>query len=507
RKTSLTLLGMYMYTPGEGTASQYPRVGTLSLDPYGRISRSTFIGEPNWNKMGEKDAMFEYQFKHEFNKFINFSQTFRWEDSDRHQEDTYLRTGALTPTISPVQPMNYYTNTNTIGMDARLFGKFNIGSTTHTWIVGSDFRHYDYSSHYVYDKTTSPSVNVYEPSCNYTPCYTWNHAGCQINGWEYNTSYFQEGVYFQDQIKWKGLSVILGGREDWVNYQLGTNAGYTNINTSNVKTLTYSTPWAPQHAFTWRAGLIYQFKFGLAPYFSYSTSFIPQAGTRNYLLQPFSPLTGKQMEAGLKYKVPNKEIMLTAAAFHIDENHYLITDLEHPNYSADAGRVRSQGFEVAANANVTKNLRVLASYSYTDMRYAKTNLSATRFSLATSALYGNVVSESGMAVPYVPRNMMSAFVDYTFPSHIMKGFGVNFGARYTGFTYADNVESFKTRPYILFDAGAHFDFGQAFPALKGLRAQLAMSNLANTYYETRCDHYVCYLGQGRRVYGNLTYNW
>lgn len=508
-KTSLTLTGMYMYTPGEGTASQYPRIGTLSPNPNGQISRSTFLGEPSWNNNGNKDAMFEYQFKHNFNKYINFSQVFRWEDSDWHQQNTYLRTGALTNTTAPVQPMDYHTNTNTIGMDARFFGKFNTGPIKHTWIVGSDFRQYKYNSNYSYDYTSTPSVNIYSPSYNYSPCFTWNHAGCQLMGAVYNSSYFQEGVYFQDQMKWKGLSILLGGREDWVNYQLGTNESYSNENSSNVKTLTTSKPWAPQpqHAFTWRAGLIYQFKFGLAPYFSYSTSFIPQAGSRNYLLQPFSPLTGKQLEAGFKYKVPSRDILITAAAYHIDEDHYLISDLEHTNYSTDAGRVKSQGFEVAVNANITKNLKVITSYSYTDIRYAKSNKTAKRYDLATSSSYGSNVSQNGMSVPYVPRNMFSFFADYMIPDHMTKGLGVNFGARYTGFTYADNVESFKTRPYVLFDAGIHYDFSHTSSLLTGLKAQVSLSNLANTYYETRCSATVCYLGQGRRVYGNLTYNW
>lgn len=76
KKTSLTLLGMYMYTLGEGVGTQYPAIGTLFPSTYGHISRSTFIGEPNFNKMSDKDAMFEYQFKHNFNKYINFSQAF-----------------------------------------------------------------------------------------------------------------------------------------------------------------------------------------------------------------------------------------------------------------------------------------------------------------------------------------------------------------------------------------------------------------------------------------------
>ncbi|WP_257006375.1 TonB-dependent siderophore receptor [Acetobacter syzygii] len=506
-KTSLSLLGMYMYTPGEGVASQYPRVGTLFPDPSGRtISRSTFLGEPNWNTMSDKDAMFEYQFKHKFNKYINFSQVFRWENSDRNQRTTYWD-GNLSTSEIALQPNLYHTNTNTVGMDARLFGEFSVGNVKNTWIVGSDFRQYKYNSNYMIDNN-EPTLDVYNTRYDYSPCFTWNHGGCQLNGYVYNSSYFQEGVYFQDQIKWKGLSILLGGREDWVNFKIKDNKSYTNQNTDNVKTLLSDNTKTPEpaHAFTWRAGLVYQFKFGLAPYFSYSTSFIPQI-SRNYQGQPFAPLTGSQLEAGIKYKFPHKDILLTAAAFHINEDHYLITDLVHPNFSADAGRVRSQGFEVAANANVTKNLKVVASYTYTDIRYAKSNLTDQRYNPHTSSFYGNDISESGMSVPDIPRNMFSFFADYTFHSSVMRGFGVNFGSRYTGFTYADDVESFKTRPYVLFDAGAHYDFGQAISTLKGLRMQLSMSNLANTYYETMCSHGVCYLGQGRRVYGNLTYNW
>ncbi|MGY6768875.1 TonB-dependent siderophore receptor [Komagataeibacter sp. NFXK3] len=509
-KTSLTLTGMYMYTPGEGTASQYPRIGTLSPNPNGQISRSTFLGEPSWNNNGNKDAMFEYQFKHKFNKYINFSQVFRWENSNWNQQDTYLKTGTLTDTTAPLQPMDYHTNTNTVGMDARFFGKFNTWSLNHTWVVGSDFRQYNYNSQYSYDYTSNPSVNLYRPNYSYSPCFTWNHAGCQLTGAVYNSIYFQEGIYFQDQIKWKRLSILLGGRQDWVNMKYKADSTSTNENTENVKVsqdyLSTDKP-QPQSAFTWRSGLIYNFNFGLAPYFSYSTSFVPQIGSTNYQGHPFSPLTGKQLEAGLKYKVPNKDILLTAAAFHINEDHYLISDLEHTNYSTDAGRVKSQGFEIAANANITNDLKIIVSYSYTDIRYAKSNLTAKRYNPITSESYGNALSQEGMTVPYVPRNMFSFFSDYMLPNNFIKGLEVNFGARYTGFTYTDNVESFKTRPYILFDAGVHYDFGQTIPFLRGLTAQVAMSNLANTYYETRCSKTVCYLGQGRRIYGNLTYNW
>lgn len=91
KKTSLTLLGSYMYTPGTGitTAAHYPVVGTLIDGPNGRIARSTFLSTPNWNANSATDAMFEYQFNHNFNKFVNFSQTFRWEKSDFNGKETF----------------------------------------------------------------------------------------------------------------------------------------------------------------------------------------------------------------------------------------------------------------------------------------------------------------------------------------------------------------------------------------------------------------------------------
>nr|WP_301273337.1 TonB-dependent siderophore receptor [Acetobacter okinawensis] len=511
QKTSLTLLGSYTYTPGTGEAEggQYPVQGTLVTDGYPRISRKTFLGFQNYNESSVKDAMFEYQFEHKFNKYIKFSQIFRWEKSEYSGNYAYYDGSVSADDLSYeyLVPYHQHMVTNSEALDSRLYGKLKTGPVTHTWVVGSDFRNYENSQ----DPTNSLediAVNVYNPTASsYTPCMNVSsYSGCGVhyNPSQYN--YFQEGIYFQDQIKWRKLSVLWGGREDWVNYSYSAST-YSNINSSNVETKTASSSAGPmpQHAFTWRAGLVYQFKFGLAPYFSYSTSFVPQNST-NWLGQPFAPLTGKQFEVGLKYKVPNKNILLTASAFHILEDHYLISDLVHGG-SEDAGSVKSQGFELSAHANITKDLRVIASYSYTDIRYAKTNKTAKRYNLNTSSSYGAVVSQEGMSVPYVPRNMFSVFADYMLPSSVVKGVGINGGIRYVGFTYVDNVESFKSPAYLLFDIGAHYDLGEATPILKGLKAQLAISNLTNKYYTTSCSDSVCYLGQGRRVYGNLTYNW
>lgn len=498
KKTSLTLIGSYAYTPSAGLnlGGQYPPRGTLITDGYQRIARSTFVGLTNWNKQSYRDAFFEYQFHHKFNKYFNVSQSFRWEKGSYDRKDSYWdgQVNAGTPEVQYYRPEIRKFSTESVVFDTRFYGSFNIGNVYNTWIVGSDFRNFDNRQINI-NSTTDYIINVYNPQeTKYTPCLSLSK--CSIRGYDDTYSYFQEGVYFQDQIKWKRLSVILGGRQDWF------NETYKGV---DYPTGTDNYQPHSQSAFTWRAGIVYETHFGLAPYFSYATSFTPQNST-NWQGQLFAPLQGKQLEAGLKYKVPNQDIMLTAAAFHIDEDHYLMNDLVHTGYSEDAGRVRSQGFEVSANANITRNLKLLASYSYTDIRFAKNNLTAATRNPYTGTA-GALVSEEGKVVPQVPRNMFSIFADYTLPSTLVKGIGVNWGMRYVGYTYATNVESFKTPPYILFDIGAHYDFGAATSVLRGLKAQLSMSNLTNKYYITSCGNNACYLGQGRRVYGNLTYNW
>ncbi len=512
RDTSLTLLGMYMYTPGDAAnPAYYPLQGTLITDGFKRIPRSNYLGLPNWNTRGEKDGMFEYQFHHKFSKYINFSQVFRYENSNYNARNIYFD-GSGSANQVYVQPNWWIQKYETEALDTRLDGKLKTGPLNHTWVVGSDFQNYHYTLPWWIDGTPGAidvPVNIYNPNPSYTPCYsTAPSAGCAGSRSLSRNDYFQEGVYFQDQIKWKRLSVLLGGRQDWVNYNAhSSTTRFSNVGGASIsKHRTYNRSPEPQSAFTWRAGILYNFDFGLTPYFSYATSFVPQYST-NRFGQPFAPLAGKQLEVGLKYKVPNKDILLTASAYHIMEDHYLISDPVNQNFQTDAGRVKSQGFEISANANITKNLRLIASYSFTDIRFGKSNLTDQRYNPYTGNYYGNALPETGHAVPYVPRNMASGFFDYTFPKHILDGFGVNWGARYIGYTYIDNVESFKTKPYLLFDIGAHYDFEKAFSSLKGLRAQLAVSNLTNKYYITSCDTFECYLGQGRRIYGNLSYKW
>src|SRR5439155_7281318 len=99
----------------------------------------------------------------------------------------------------------------------------------------------------------------------------------------------QLGTYIQDQIRFGSFTLVLSGRNDWVSTSQGDRTtGATLLQRDDSK-------------FSGRAGLIYNFDNGLAPYVAYATSYNPVIGL-NPSNQLFLPETGEQAEIGLKYQ-------------------------------------------------------------------------------------------------------------------------------------------------------------------------------------------------------------
>src|SRR5690606_18616881 len=124
---------------------------------------------------------------------------------------------------------------------------------------------------------------------------------------------YQTGVYLQDQIKIDRLSILLGGRYDW---------SRTVSDTTDLATSAVSSTKTSAKAFTGRAGLIYNFDNGVAPYISYAESFEPQSGTGPDG-NPFDPLEGRQVEIGVKYQPTGTNALYSVAAFDIRRKNML----------------------------------------------------------------------------------------------------------------------------------------------------------------------------------------
>lgn len=478
-KTDLTFIGQYNWTPVMDSSQMVPAAGQIFPGKFEKFSPHIYMGDPGFTDSYTNSYFFEYIFNHKFNRFLKFSQNFRYEHS--HDLFAALFPQQLQPGTSIVGRTGAVDGSKGFSalLDNHLQGDFSTGPVKHTVLIGYDFRVQETSSYYRFG-APAPSLDLHNPVYyQYSYADFMSYVQQKFNGkWNGENDYLsQSGIYFQDQFTWKNLHVMLGGRQDW-------NSWYDQF----------------KKAFTWHAGASYVFDFGLAPYFSYATSFNPQAGNI-YGAGQAAPLVGKQWEVGLKYQPPHTQLLFTAAAYDLRENNVLVTDPDHQGFSRQVGQVRVRGVDLSANANLAQGLNLSATYSYMYPENSRSNLTSVGYTGETASIQGKMPTS-------LPRNTVSLLVDYKLPKNIIPGLSVNAGLRYIGSTAGDEVNSFKVPAYTVFDGGATYDFGAISEHLKGLNMRLSMVNAFNKEYISSCSSsYYCSWGQLRRVYGSVGYRW
>ena len=159
-------------------------------------------------------------------------------------------------------------------------------------------------------------------------------------------------------------------------------------------------------------------------------------------------------------------------------------DPNNSNYRVQTGQVNSRGVEVEAHLALTHSLNAILAYTYASAYVA----SATDSSL-------------GHTPAAVPRQMASAWLDYTLHAGPLSGLGFGGGVRYIGNTYGAADNSFKVSSYTLVDLGAHYDW-------RNWRFSVTASNLFDREYVAACASATqCFYGLRRTVIGHATYQW
>lgn len=283
----------------------------------------------------------------------------------------------------------------------------------------------------------------------------------------------QTGVYLQDQITAGKLVLLAGVRHDWADSR--TRSRSTGLSTKLDDT-----------KFTGRAGIVYRFDNGLAPYVSYSTSFLPTSGA-DWQGHPFRPTTGRQWEAGLKFQPRGIRGFVTVSLFDLVQNNVQTPDPDTshgPFAQVQSGRARARGVEVEGHADLTPSLSVIAAYSHLDNKVTRSN-----------------GPDLGKHPVSVPRNTASAWADYTVRKGPLSGFGLNAGVRYVGVSFADVANMQRVPGYTVFDGGLRYDFGR-------YRVALNAANLFDKAGVVCSNGYVsCNYIQARTVTASLRYRW
>jgi iron complex outermembrane receptor protein len=292
------------------------------------------------------------------------------------------------------------------------------------------------------------------------------------------------GAYLQDQLKLGGFILTLGARHDWARQT-----------TDDLLVENGDTQEQTDHEWTYRAGLSYVTPFGLAPYVSYATSFLPTSGT-DIEGNQFEPTEGRQYEIGLKYKPTWFNGFFAVAAYDLVKENVLSADPDNgPFAQTQVGEIRSRGIEVEAHASLMAGLDLTMAYAYNDPEVTKDNPDATG------------VSAEGNDPTLAPRHLASAWLDYTFQGTFLRGLLLGGGARYVGSTYADPQNELENDDYLLFDAAARYDFGNIHEPLRGASLALNANNLLDEDYTTCFSVFDCNWGVGRTVIATLSYRW
>ncbi|WP_413708356.1 TonB-dependent siderophore receptor [Ralstonia sp. Ralssp110] len=462
--THLLLQAYLQHDPEGGYHSGVPAEGSLFPRNGRYISRYFFDGDPTVEKYRRTERMVGYQFEHAFNDQLTVRQNFRYVFGDTRLRQIYGFGWASADELT-----RYYSGakeaTHAYTVDNQLEGKFATGAMKHTMLFGLDYqkRHVDG----FWESGSADPINAFNPVYG-SPGVTGltGVTASPIDRWLEQT-----GLYLQDQIAIDRWRFTLGVRED-------------HAKASNLYGTGTPSEWSGSK-FTKRAGVVYLFDNGIAPYFSYSDGFNPslRADQRGNLLQP---ATAQQFEAGVRYQPKGSSTLLAASVFNLDQEN-VATKPVGQIYYVPSGKIRTRGVELEARTQVTDTVSVLANYTFTNMKFIE----------SAEGFVGNT--------PYqVPRHMASAWVDWRF----MPGYTAGMGLRYVGTSWGDNANSFKVPPYTLVDLMLRIDLARWDPSLKGAKLQLSAKNLFNKNYVASClSNAYCYWGDARNVMATISYQW
>lgn len=253
-----------------------------------------------------------------------------------------------------------------------------------------------------------------------------------------------QAVMLQDDIKllpWMQLTV--GGRYTY----------YSNGSDASPK---------KDKVFTPRIGVVISPAENTSVYALYDQSFLQQGG-RTFSGEEFKPLTGDNIELGIKREWLGKALFTQVSLFRITKNNLLTNDPDNIGYSVQTGQVRSTGVETDILGRLSRNFSVVANYSYINAKVTKDN--------NTDLIGTRQVN---------PVHTFNTWLRYKIESGAFQGAGAALGTSYYADRYISTVKKQASDPqrklpdFKSIDAAIYYNKANFSVALN-------VDNLENTY--------------------------
>lgn len=238
-------------------------------------------------------------------------------------------------------------------------------------------------------------------------------------------------LYLEDHIKIKEkLIITIAGR-------------FTHLNDMHI---TGQTPSYQQHThydrFTPRVGVNWLFSDAFSVYMIYDQFFIPQYG-KSWEHKPFKPMTGYNLEAGIKKFFFNKKLNTSLSVYKILANNALTPDPLRPDYYIQTAQYIHKGVEMDIVGNISPAFVINANYAFTDARVSKGDF-----------------NQVGKKKTGTPDHSANLWFKYRLLNRKLKGFSFALGYQYMGWRSASNIDDPGGNIYLpvynLFDAAINY---------------------------------------------------
>ncbi|MGR3316526.1 TonB-dependent siderophore receptor [Roseovarius indicus] len=438
-RTRITFLGEYSEATVGGTAAYY--------NPSYGVASELYNGDPAYNDFEQTQWRAGYEIEHELTNAITLRQNLRYSevDADLEYSGFYAAGGGLARYWG-----HYLEDMQQFSVDTMAEIDFSTGAVEHEMVAGVDYTQASYDAYSAVGYVSAAA----------TAAMPVPYSGGQRKD--------QVGVYFHDQMTSGPWTVFASGRYDWVDTKAYDATGRPT-NTSD-------------EAFSGRIGVAYEFSNGLTPFANYSTSFSPNVGrvfddvTTN-VSRPAEPTRAEQAEIGVKYVIPGTDSLITASLFDIQQEDGVVFDTSTGVNKQRQLDLHSQGFEIEAQANLTKALRVTGSFTKVEVEIEK----------GAAGTNGNDLS----AIPETSASLWAFYEPTTGP---LRGIGIGGGLRYVGPSWGDDQNSFRNSERYFTDLSFTYDLARH--GIEGVQLQANVKNLFDEDGQT-CSAGTCYRYEGR----------
>lgn len=455
--TSLTLEYTYQRAKMSNVGSFY----MFSPDGYGTYPRNVTLLEPGLEPSVINDHSAFAYLNHRINENWKLTAQLGYFNYDMVGSSSWVNDVRSNGEIDRYVSIWDAVNENRFGQ-VFLNGDVQTGAVRHRILGGLDLGTKSYMADWAQaydlnnaDHPFNPANPVYNDPVNGLPVFDRSQplsvrAAGNLSEQSYTGLYAQDELGFLDNT----IRLTLGGRYTW------------------VRDLDYLVP-RNSDRFTPRLGLSVSIDRYSSVYALYDQTFTPQSGIMRSGGAP-KPITGNNMELGLKRDWFNGKLRSSISAYRILKNNTLTTDPDNQGtegFVIDVGQSRTQGIELDIQGEILPGLLAVVNYAYTDSEISKTsgaeNLPAT--------------AVVGARIPGYATHEANASLRYALQRGALKGSGIYGGFTYLGdrdtWTWPTAIDQMGLPDYYKFDAGLFWGKDR-------IQVNLNVYNVLDTYLYT-----------------------